>query len=240
MVVSKEVRVDTFVKDITMVRGPISLAQHLRSSLWERFMEDRVTRIFERGGTIIDIGGGLRIDATRSDREEPALVRKYKKFLTRPNVHYKITDYTDTYKPDYVEDIHALSFGDHSIDGLFCIATLEHVYDPIKATAEIVRVLKPGGMAFVYAPFVYRYHAHKHDYRDYYRFTKDGWGYLFRECSSVELCPVRGLFESLLRFTPLHTFPPFSLCARMVDSSCRTMREISEVQTSGYNIFLTK
>jgi|GEM_PF-267081 len=240
MVVSQEVRVDTFVRDGTMYRDPISLFQHLSTPLWERFMESRVKKIFEQGGTIIDIGGGLRIDETRSDREDPTRVKKYKKFLSDPSINYKITDYTNTYKPDYIEDIHALSFEDNSIEGLFCIAALEHVYDPLKATAEIVRVLKPGGMAFVYAPFVYRYHAHQHDYRDYYRFTKDGWGYLFRQCSTLEFCPVRGLFESLLRFTPLHTFSPFTLGARILDYSSPKMRSISEVQTSGYNVFFIK
>ncbi len=240
MAVSQDVRVDTFVKDVTMHRHPLSLWRHLRTPAWNLFMDDCVTRIFTRGGTILDIGGGLRIDARRGDREDKARVKKFKHFLSDPRVQYGVTDYTGTYGPDYVEDIHRLSFEDASVDGLFCIAVLEHVYDPQKAADEITRVLKPGGMAFLYAPFAYRYHAHRHDYRDYFRFTKDGWGYLFRRCSSVTVCPVRGLFESLLRFTPLHLFPPCRVMARFLDASSRKMRAISEVQTSGYNVFIVK
>lgn len=240
MAVSQDVRVDTFVKDPEMHRERISQWRHLTNPTWDRFMESRVKRIFEKGGRIVDIGGGLRIDATRGDKEDPACVALYKRYLSLPSVDFKVTDYTDAYHPDFVEDLHALSFPDDSVDGIFCIAALEHVFDPKKAAEEIVRVLKPGGMAFVYAPFAYRYHAHKSDYRDYFRYTKDGWAYLFRGCASVELCPVRGLFETLLRFTPLHAFRPFTLLARMLDSSCKAMRAVSEVQTSGYNVFVVK
>jgi SAM-dependent methyltransferase len=240
MVVSKDVRVDTFVKDVTIYQNPLSLVQHLKTPYWEKYMDERVSEIFMTGGKIIDIGGGLRIDKSRCDREDPGRIKRFGHFLEDENVDYKVTDYTDEYHPDFVEDIHNLSFESDSIDGLFCIATLEHVYDPIKATSEIVRVLKPGGKAFVYAPYIYRYHAHRRDYRDYYRFSKDGWGYMFRDCSNVEVCPVRGLFESLIRFTPLHLVPGMSRFGRLLDSSCGKMRSISEVQTSGYNVFITK
>jgi SAM-dependent methyltransferase len=240
MVVSHEVRVDTFVKDALMERRKGSLLGHLQHPFWDTFMEERVKKIFEAGGKILDIGGGLRIDKTRGDRENPANVQKFGAYLSDQKVDYKVSDYTGEYHPDYVEDIHHLSFESGSFDAIICIATLEHVYDPLTATSEILRVLKPGGMAFIYAPYIYRYHAHKKDYRDYCRFSKDAWGYFFRECTVLELCPVRGLFESLLRFTPLHTFAPFRLFARVLDTCSGTIRKVSEVQTSGYNVFLVK
>lgn len=240
MAVSSNIHVDTFVKDPIIDRRAIGLFEHLNYPAWERFMDEKMKMIFEKGGTIVDIGGGLRIDASRGDGEDAGRVRRFKRLSMQSHVQYKTTDYTDAYHPDFVEDIHALSFADNSIDSIICIATLEHVYHPIKAAEEIVRVLKPGGMGFIYAPFVYRYHAHKSDYRDYYRYTKDGWGYLFRDCATVEISPVRGLFESLLRFTPLHRIPLLPRLMRTVDYAGKTMRAISEVQTSGYNVFVVK
>jgi SAM-dependent methyltransferase len=212
----------------------------LRTPSWDCMYHQYAASIFEKGGTIVDIGGGLRIDQTRGNRANAGMVKLFGHYLTRPNVQYKITDYTNQYHPDFVEDIHKLSFQDNSIDGLFCIAVLEHVYDPKRAAEEIVRVLKPGGHALIYVPFVYRYHAHANDYRDYFRYTKDGIAYLFRDCAEITLCPVRGLFETLLRFLPLHAIPLFQYAARFLDQSTAVMRSISAKQTSGYNVFIRK
>ncbi len=208
---------------------------------WTTFFNEHVERIFEQGGRIIDIGGGLRIDPSRGNKLNEDAAKRFAKYIQNESVDYKVTDYTDQYSPDYVEDIHKLSFYSESIDGLFCIAVLEHVYDPKKAAEEVVRVLKKGGQAFLYVPFIYRYHANSTgDYRDYFRYSKDGIGYLFRTCSSITICPVRGLFESLLRFTPLHLIPGLAALCRIMDWSSRRMRTISERQASGYFVHLVK
>lgn len=204
---------------------------------WDTFYEKTVHEIFRKGGFVVDLGGGLRLDATRGDRADPKSVKRFGQYLTDPNVKFHVTDYTDKYHPDSTQDIHALTFENGSIDGLFCLAVLEHVYDPKKAAEEVTRVLKPGGIGLLYVPFIYRYHATvTEDYKDYFRYSKDGIAYLFRDCQSVELCPVRGLFESLLRFTPLHTFPGLSRLARMIDWSSEKMKSISQKQASGYFI----
>ncbi len=222
-------------------RSTAGLFQRVRGPFWMTFFDEKLHTIFRRGGWIVDIGGGLRIDPKRGDRVEEHASKQFKKYLTDPNVTYRVTDYTDQYHPDFVEDIHALSFADNSIDAVLCIAVLEHVYDPKKACEEIVRVLKKGGEAFLYVPFVYRYHANStKDYRDYFRYSKDGIGYLFRECSDSTVCPVRGLFETLLRFTPLHRFEPLVLVLRLLDWSTERMRRISERQSSGYFIHIRK
>jgi SAM-dependent methyltransferase len=190
---------------------------------------------------MMDIGGGLRIDAARGNCVNTLMQSQFSQYLKNPNVHYKVTDYTDQYHPDFVEDIHKLSFADASVDGLFCMAVLEHVYDPKKAAEEIMRVLKKDAEAFLYVPFIYRYHANStEDYKDYFRYSKDGIAYLFRDCSSITICPVRGIFESLLRFIPLHRFSPFNLLCRIIDWQIPAIRNISERQTSGYFIHLVK
>ena len=214
--------------------------KRLRCPFWTQFYETHTQTIFEKGGKIIDIGGGLRIDIARGNRINQHHMKKFGHFLSNSNVNYIVTDYTDKYSPDSVEDIHDLSFESDSIDAIFCNAVLEHVYDPKKATSELVRVLKRGGSALLYAPFIYRYHAHSEDYKDYYRYTKDGIAYLFRECRSIEICPVRGIFESLLRFLPIHKITLIRYLMRMLDTFIPPIRRISESQTSGYHVFITK
>ena len=206
----------------------------------DRFGAMYIAKVFERGGFILDIGGGLRIDQRRGNKFNAKNLAAFGHFLTQPHVRYTISDYTDKYKPDMVEDIHALSLPDNAVDGLFCLAVIEHVYDPKKAAEEIVRVLKKDGRAFIYVPFLYRYHAHQTDYRDYYRFTKDGIAYLFRGCKTVLLCPVCGLFESMVKLTPLRAWRFAILVARMLDESTPRLRALSKVQTGGYHIYIEK
>lgn len=213
----------------------------MHGPFWQRFFDEAATEIFTTGGLIVDIGGGLRLDPKRGDRVNPAHQKQFGRFLNDPKVQYRVTDYTGQYHPDFVEDIHKLSFADSSIDGLFCMAVLEHVYDPKRAAEEVTRVLRPGAMALLYVPFLYRYHATTtKDYLDYFRYSKDGIAYLFRGCKEIEICPVRGLFESLLRFTPLHVVGPLNTLLRFFDWGTARMRSISERQTSGYFIRIRK
>ncbi len=233
--------IDFQLPEPTMHRPTGSVWQNMRTPFWTAFFDERMHAIFRKGGRMIDIGGGLRIDPKRGNKVDAEAHRKFTKYLSDPNVQYHVTDYTDRYHPDFVEDIHALSFENDSIDALLCIAVLEHVYDPKKAAEELIRVLKKGGEAFLYVPFIYRYHANvTKDYKDYYRYSKDGIGYLFRACSKITICPVRGLFESLLRCTPLHLVTPFALVARILDWSVPKMRQVSERQASGYFVHVVK
>lgn len=224
--------------EIRMPRGWREIAG---KPFWERFFEVVTEEIFTRGGFIVDIGGGLRLDAARGDRADPRRQAVFSRYLVDPHVRFHVTDYTDKYHPDSVEDIHRLSFANASVDGLFCLAVLEHVYDPKRAAEELVRVLKPGSTALIYVPFIYRYHANlTEDYRDYFRYSADGIAYLFRGAQRVECCPVRGIFESLLRFTPLHLFPGLPWMLRILDWWPSTVRSISKKQTSGYFIKIVK
>ena len=64
-----------------------------------------------------------------------------------------------------------LPFATDSVDVVTTIAMLEHVPDPWAACSEINRILRVGGKAYVYVPFIQGFHAAPHDYQ---RFTRPG------------------------------------------------------------------
>ena len=76
---------------------------------------------------------------------------------------------------DRIEDVHHLSFADDSIGTVVSVDTLEHVGDPLRAVAEMHRVLKPGGVCAIAS--VMCFHIHEHPW-DYWRFTPEGLGLL--------------------------------------------------------------
>ena len=67
--------------------------------------------------------------------------------------------------------LEALPFADGSFDVVLATEVLEHVRDAEQATAELFRVLTPGGHALVTVPFMYPLHEAPYDYR---RLTRIG------------------------------------------------------------------
>ncbi|MGO4563990.1 class I SAM-dependent methyltransferase [Rhizobium sp. 2YAF20] len=70
---------------------------------------------------------------------------------SHPHVFYRSCD---MYMPeaDDKADIHNLPYEDGTFDFVLCSHVLEHVDDPVRATAEIKRVLKPDSIAMLMAP----------------------------------------------------------------------------------------
>lgn len=199
---------------------------------WDKFFKEKITKIFQEKKDIVDIGGGLRADAGRSNRLEAknAWLANYFK-----SVNYRVLDKVADYHPDIVGDIHQLPFADSSLDAVICLAVLEHVEEPAKAMKEIYRVLKPGGYAFIYVPFLYYYHPMKNYYRDFYRFTYDGIKYLTRDFKTVEIINVRGALATVMNLLPL-----FSKKSYLFDWLDQLFHKSASRQTSGYNIFCVK
>lgn len=102
--------------------------------------------------------------------------------------------------PDIIDDIcHLQYIAPSSFDGIICMAVLEHVYDPHKAVKNLYAILKNGGYCLAYVPFLYRYHAPENfAFQDYFRYTRDGVAYLFRDFSEVTVYPYRGPYSTIL------------------------------------------
>ena len=199
---------------------------------WDKFAKEKLKKIFIEKKTIIDIGGGLRVDCERNNRfsRENSWLEEYVK-----KVDYKILDKVEEYNPDIVGDIHSMPFRDGSVDAIICIAVLEHVEKPNQAMKEIYRVLKPGGYCFIYAPFLYYYHPMPGYYQDFYRFTYDGIKYLTREFKSVEIKNVRGALATVMNLLPI-----FSKKTRAFNFIDKILNKQKSRQTSGYNVFCVK
>jgi SAM-dependent methyltransferase len=96
---------------------------------------------------------------------------------------------------------HALPFPRDTFDFVLCTEVLEHVPDPARAWAEIGRVLRPGGVAIVTTPFLYRFHEMPHDY---WRITPPAHRLMASQAGlTVEEIAHRGGYLSVLADTHL-------------------------------------
>jgi SAM-dependent methyltransferase len=94
--------------------------------------------------------------------------------------------------PDRYFDGLNIPYGDHAFDAAICTEVLEHSPKPEKLTAEIARVLKPKGKAYISAPFVWYEHPAPYDFR---RFTNYGLKKLLEKDFVVEkIVPTSGVF----------------------------------------------
>lgn len=199
---------------------------------WDKFAREKLAKIFNEKYKIIDIGGGLRVDNSRSNRLSPDNLW-LADYLAK--VDYKVLDKVEDFHPDIIGDIHQLPFADNSIDAIICIAVLEHVENPIQAMSEIHRVLKIGGYAYIYVPFLYYYHPLANYYQDFYRFTYDGVRHLTKNFHKVEIQNVRGALATIFNLLPF-----FSKRTAFLDRFDKLLGKQASKQTSGYNIFCVK
>lgn len=191
---------------------------------WDKFFEEKL-HLLSQAKTVLDVGGGVKFGKG---------LEPYKPWFARCD--YKTLDIVPDYRPDILGDIHNIPVPGESFEAVICKAVLEHVADPQRAVSEIHRILKSGGMCLAYVPFLYPYHAHA-NYRDYYRYSRDGIRHLFRDFSKVEIMPVRGFFETWFYFLPFglnRIFAP--ILGRFFDK----LKKQSGSQASGYHIFAVK
>jgi len=85
---------------------------------------------------------------------------------------------------DVVGSVYELPFNDNEFDNVLLMVVIEHLEEPQKAILEIKRVLKPGGKILVSVPFMFPMHDTPNDF---WRFTKYGLMYLFKDWEIVEV-----------------------------------------------------
>ena len=76
----------------------------------------------------------------------------YPRFRALKNIDYTTTDLNSPLA-DVKADICALPFKDNTYDLIICNHVLEHIPDDLKAMSELLRVLKPGGLAILQVPY---------------------------------------------------------------------------------------
>jgi hypothetical protein len=86
---------------------------------------------------------------------------------------YVGVDYEPGDDVDVVADAHELSkhFAAEGVDSVVACSIFEHIKYPWIATAEIAKILKVGGLAFIHTHQTFALHAHPHDY---WRFSMEG------------------------------------------------------------------
>ena len=85
---------------------------------------------------------------------------------------------------DVIGDAHDLPFKDNTFDIILCTEVLEHLHTPQKAISEMQRVLKPKGKLILTTRFIFPLHDIPNDY---FRFTKYGLKYLFKDWDILEI-----------------------------------------------------
>lgn len=102
--------------------------------------------------------------------------------------------------PDIVADVQDLGeiFAEGRFAAAFAIEVLEHVLEPRRAIAELLRVLEPGGRLFLSVPYLFETHDAPHDY---WRFTDHGLRALLGDFEAVRIDRRNGYLRAA--FTPL-------------------------------------
>ncbi len=106
-------------------------------------------------------------------------------------INYDIVDYDST---DIVGVAETLPFRSAVFDAVFSFAVLEHVYDPFTAAAEMIRVLKPGGIIYCQAPFLSPRHGYPNHY---FNMTKEGLERVFQNSISIKRLEVLNLGQPI-------------------------------------------
>lgn len=149
-----------------------------------RFAERAAARGTDRTFRVLDAGAG---SAPYADLFAHVTYETADVCLTEGKDYSHIT-----YRADVVD----LPVPDASYDLVWCSQTLEHVRDPDVALAELRRVLRPRGEAWLTAPFFYEEHEKPWDF---WRFSRYGWAELAQraDLEVVEIEPMEGFYGML-------------------------------------------
>jgi SAM-dependent methyltransferase len=131
------------------------VSQQIILDAFQDFLERRFSS--HRGEAVLDLGAGTRPYAPLYDRHFAA--------STAVDVPHSLHG---TGGVDVLASADDLPFEDASFDCVICTEVLEHCRNPRAVVAEIARVLKADGSAFLTTPFLLPLHEMPYDY---YRYT---------------------------------------------------------------------
>jgi SAM-dependent methyltransferase len=152
---------------------PYARARDLRTRLTDfRAMVSGFAAEAGRRPALIDIGGRARSQIQKSEEY--------------PHCDVTVFDIIADPGVDVVGDAHELSahFPPDSFDFAVSLAVFEHLLMPWKAAVEMNRVLRPGGVAYVWAPQSHSIHDLPWDF---FRFSDASWHALFNRRTGFEV-----------------------------------------------------
>lgn len=178
-------------------------------TLTRAILNTRLAMEPELTGLVLDLGGG----------GEPT----YKRLLTITGDFVNMDRIAEA-MPTVVGDLESTyPFATGCADTVILFNTLEHVYDHQHVVNEMHRVLKSGGRALVYVPFIFPVHMHQTEkflVDDYFRYTASALNKIFAKAgfTKIEIEPMGGLFLAVAEFLGiliswrLLRFPVFLSC----------------------------
>ncbi|MFC2188725.1 class I SAM-dependent methyltransferase [Fulvivirgaceae bacterium LMO-SS25] len=96
-------------------------------------------------------------------------------------------------KPDILGDLCSFNFS-QPFDVVVCCEVLEHLHSPHLGVETMFNALVPSGKLILTTPFIFPLHDRPHDY---YRFTKYGLQFLFRNFEDITITERNSYFEAI-------------------------------------------
>lgn len=140
-------------------------------------------------GDVLDFGGG--------GGKQKTLAQSRAKTYTSLDIDASL-------HPDIVGDVLHPPVPNSSYDTIISNQVMEHVKEPWIMIEQIARILRPGGMCILSAPFMAPFHANP---TDFFRFTEQGMRHLVERAGlEVILCTKHGGAAASLGETIKHRF----------------------------------
>ncbi|OHA30082.1 MAG: hypothetical protein A3G52_02280 [Candidatus Taylorbacteria bacterium RIFCSPLOWO2_12_FULL_43_20] len=154
---------------------------------------------------------------------------KYRNLIVPHTSEYITFDMIKGTNIDVVGDALNPPFPNNHFDTVISTQVLEHVEKPWIMVSEIGRILKPGGVCIITAPFMAPYHADPHDF---FRFTIEGLASLFvnNEFEIIEHDSYGKIFSVLSEMIHFMFFSPYRRSTKRRDLwGGRIMRRVESL-----------
>jgi len=139
------------------------LIHHITLKQFERIFKLYVNK----KGVVFDVGCSLK---------------PYAKLIEQYSLKYYGLEHLSTLHHEHKANVYGTAYStglkDCAVDTVFTAAVMEHLEEPANALSEMNRILKPGGIIILSAPFFWHIHEEP---RDFYRYTEYGFEYLLKK-----------------------------------------------------------